>query len=187
MAGPAPDRGARRGGGEKSGHGEGAGTRAPEEAVDRYYKIGEVCAMTDTQPYVLRFWESEFPQLAPQKSRAGQRLYQKRDVDLVVRIRKLLYDEEYTIAGARKKLEELGFGGPDTGESAPKPAVGSPGRAKSSHPERPLCGSASRVSFCQRTRSSIYTAIKETYSGRTPGVGFMTTASSGRIQCVAPV
>lgn len=73
--------------------------------------------MTDTQPYVLRFWESEFPQLAPGKSRSGQRLYQKRDVDLVLRIRKLLYDEEYTIAGARKKLEELGFDAP--GSEAP--------------------------------------------------------------------
>jgi DNA-binding transcriptional MerR regulator len=65
--------------------------------------------MTDTQPYVLRFWESEFPQLAPRKSLAGQRLYEKRDVEMVLRIRRLLYDEEFTIAGARKKLEEEGL------------------------------------------------------------------------------
>ena len=81
-----------------------------QSGSDRFYKIGEVCAMTDTQPYVLRFWESEFPLLAPRKSRSGQRLYEKKDVDLVLLIKKLLYDEEYTIAGARRKLEELGIG-----------------------------------------------------------------------------
>src|SRR5881296_939703 len=71
-----------------------------------FYKIGEVCEITDTQPYVLRFWESEFPQLAPRKNRSGQRVYQRKDIDTVIRIKKLLYEEEYTIAGARKKLDE---------------------------------------------------------------------------------
>lgn len=71
-----------------------------------FYKIGEVCEITDTQPYVLRFWESEFPQLAPRKNRSGQRVYQRKDIDTVLRIKRLLYEEEYTIAGARKKLEE---------------------------------------------------------------------------------
>jgi DNA-binding transcriptional MerR regulator len=69
-----------------------------------FYKIGEVCSLTDTQPYVLRFWESEFPQLAPNKSRTGQRIYRPRDVELILEIKKLLYDEGFTIAGARKKL-----------------------------------------------------------------------------------
>ena len=69
-----------------------------------YYKIGEVCSLTDTQPYVLRFWESEFPQLAPTKTRSGQRIYRRQDVEMVREIKKLLYDEGYTIAGARKKL-----------------------------------------------------------------------------------
>jgi DNA-binding transcriptional MerR regulator len=69
-----------------------------------FYKIGEVCQLTDTQPYVLRFWESEFPQLAPNKSRSGQRLYRKKDIDLVLEIKRLLYQEGFTIAGARKKL-----------------------------------------------------------------------------------
>ncbi|HET6373985.1 MAG TPA: MerR family transcriptional regulator [Candidatus Polarisedimenticolia bacterium] len=71
-----------------------------------FYKIGEVCEITDTQPYVLRFWESEFPQLAPRKNRSGQRVYQRKDIDTVIRIKKLLYEEEYTIAGARKKLDD---------------------------------------------------------------------------------
>src|ERR1041385_6672420 len=79
-----------------------------------HYKIGEVCELTGTQPYVLRFWESEFPGLAPQKNRSGQRIYRKRDIDLIEKIKVLLYEKEYTIAGARKVLEtEMAFD--DTG------------------------------------------------------------------------
>jgi len=70
-----------------------------------FYKAAEVCQITDTQPYVLRFWESEFPQLASGKNRSGQRVYRREDIDLVFRIKKLLYQEEYTIAGARKALD----------------------------------------------------------------------------------
>jgi DNA-binding transcriptional MerR regulator len=70
------------------------------------FKIGEVCRFTDTQPYVLRFWESEFPQLTPSKNASGQRVYHQEDVDLILRIKQLLYDEEYTIAGARALLED---------------------------------------------------------------------------------
>lgn len=71
-----------------------------------FYKIGEVCQFTDTQPYVLRFWESEFPQLAPKKNRSGQRVYERKDLELVLRIKKLLNEEEFTIAGVRRHLEE---------------------------------------------------------------------------------
>ncbi len=138
MAGPAPDRGPRRRAGrEGSAPGESPGGKAGEGAGDRFYKIGEVCAMTDTQPYVLRFWESEFPQLAPRKSRSGQRLYQKRDVDLVVRIRKLLYDEEYTIAGARRKLEGLGFEFPAGGDASAKRAPAGDESAEKPRTARP--------------------------------------------------
>ena len=82
-----------------------SGGNIPRKAL---YKLGEVCQLTDTQPYVLRFWESEFPQLAPRKSRTGQRLYRQKDVDLVLQIKRLLYDDGFTIASARKKL---GLGG----------------------------------------------------------------------------
>lgn len=82
-----------------------------------FYKIGEVCQYTDTQPYVLRFWESEFPQLAPEKNRNGQRVYRKQDIDLIFRIKKLLYEEEYTIAGARRKLEHADGPPPSPTES----------------------------------------------------------------------
>ena len=70
-----------------------------------FYKIGEVCDLTDTQPYVLRFWESEFPQLAPQKNRSGQRIYRRDDIELILKIKRLLYEQEFTIAGARRQLE----------------------------------------------------------------------------------
>jgi DNA-binding transcriptional MerR regulator len=72
----------------------------------RQYRASEVCQLTDTQPYVLRFWESEFPQLSPDKNRGGQPVYRRADIDVVIRIKQLLYDEEYTIEGARKRLEQ---------------------------------------------------------------------------------
>jgi DNA-binding transcriptional MerR regulator len=69
------------------------------------YKIGEVCKVADVQPYVLRYWETEFAPLAPTKSGGGQRVYTQQEVDIVLRIKELLYKEGFTIAGAKKKLE----------------------------------------------------------------------------------
>ena len=71
----------------------------------RLYKIGEVCKVADVQPYVLRYWETEFPALAPNKSGGGQRLYSQHEIDIILRIKQLLYSEGFTIAGAKKKLE----------------------------------------------------------------------------------
>jgi DNA-binding transcriptional MerR regulator len=79
-------------------------------AEKRYYRIGEVSRITGIKPYVLRYWESEFRWMAPQKSRSKQRLYRRRDIDMILMIKKLLYDQRYTIAGARKKLREMGIG-----------------------------------------------------------------------------
>jgi DNA-binding transcriptional MerR regulator len=73
---------------------------------EKLYKIGEVCKLADLQPYVLRYWETEFPSLAPGKSGGGQRLYNRREVDIILRIKELLYKEGFTIAGAKKKLEQ---------------------------------------------------------------------------------
>lgn len=77
-------------------------------AVDEklYYSISEVARITDLQPYVLRFWEKEFPMLHPRKNKGGNRHYQKRDIEMINRIKQLLYVENYTIPGARKKLRE---------------------------------------------------------------------------------
>jgi DNA-binding transcriptional MerR regulator len=69
-----------------------------------FFKIGEVCDIADVQAHVLRYWETEFPMLAPQKNRAGQRTYRRRDVEMALRIKELLYEEKYTIAGAKNKL-----------------------------------------------------------------------------------
>ncbi len=71
----------------------------------RLYKIGEVCRIADVQPYVLRYWETEFAALAPNKSGGGQRLYTQREIDIILRIKQLLYSEGFTIAGAKKKLD----------------------------------------------------------------------------------
>ena len=73
-----------------------------------YFRIGEVASLCRLPAYVLRFWETEFPQLRPVKSSAGQRMYRKRDVEFVVRIQKLLYQDGFTIAGARAHLRDEG-------------------------------------------------------------------------------
>jgi len=79
-----------------------AATVIPEKL---YFKIGEVCDLVGVQAHVLRYWETEFPQLSPQKNRSGQRSYRRRDVEISLRIKELLYDDMFTIAGARKKLQ----------------------------------------------------------------------------------
>jgi DNA-binding transcriptional MerR regulator len=71
-----------------------------------YFRIGEVATLCRLPAYVLRFWETEFPQLKPVKSSTGQRMYRKRDVESVVKIKKLLYEDGFTIAGARTQLRE---------------------------------------------------------------------------------
>ncbi len=105
-----------------------------------YYKIGEACKALGIQPYVLRYWETEFPALAPSKSRSGQRVYSEKELEIIRRIKELLYDEGYTIAGAKKKLEtelasgaleETRDGGPEPAEEAPPPAPPAAARTRS--------------------------------------------------------
>lgn len=73
-----------------------------------FYKIGEVCKICDVPAHVLRYWETEFPRLSPNKNRSGQRIFREKDVQLVAEIKRLLYEEGYTIAGARKQLRRNG-------------------------------------------------------------------------------
>ena len=94
-----------------------------------FFKIGEVCEITDTQPYVLRYWESEFPALAPAKNTSGQRIYRRRDIETVLRIKQLLYEEGFTIAGAKKRLEMEMAGRTPTPGSAPPGGNGGDGDA----------------------------------------------------------
>ena len=72
----------------------------------QYFRIGEVAGIAEVEPYVLRFWETEFTTLKPQKTRTNQRMYSRKDVEHVLRIRDLLYEEGYTISGARKALKD---------------------------------------------------------------------------------
>lgn len=79
--------------------------RRPEIPDKLYFRIGEVSRLAGIKPYVLRFWETEFPSLGPKKSGKGHRLYRRKDVELVLEIKRLLYEKRYTIEGARKFLD----------------------------------------------------------------------------------
>ncbi len=100
-----------------------------------YYRIGDVCRIIGVESHVLRYWETEFPSLAPIKNKAGQRTYRPKDIELILTIRRLLYEEGYTIAGARKQLArgtrtEEGRKEPSPAESHPlkksRPATAAP-------------------------------------------------------------
>lgn len=78
----------------------------PEAPDKLFYRIGEVADLTGVQPYVLRYWESEFKLLRPRKNRAGQRVYRRQDLDLVRRIKRLLYEERLTLEGAKRRLRQ---------------------------------------------------------------------------------
>lgn len=85
------------------------GQRSGQYAIPNklYFRIGEVSDLVGVKPYVLRYWESEFPDIKPSKSKSGQRLYKRRDVELLLRIKELLYEERFTINGARKRLKDF--------------------------------------------------------------------------------
>jgi DNA-binding transcriptional MerR regulator len=76
------------------------------EPVQEFYSIGEVCELTGLKPHVLRYWESQFRFLSPAKNRSGNRVYQRREVELIQLVKHLLYTEKYTIEGARQKVDE---------------------------------------------------------------------------------
>jgi DNA-binding transcriptional MerR regulator len=82
------------------------GTAAQIDTEERLYRIGEVSRLSELRPFVLRYWETEFPMLEPVKSPSGHRMYRQEDVDMVFKIKRLLYDEGFTIAGARRHLRE---------------------------------------------------------------------------------
>jgi DNA-binding transcriptional MerR regulator len=81
------------------------------EPVQEFFSIGEVCELTDLKPHVLRYWESQFRFLNPAKNRSGNRVYQRREVELILLVKHLLYTEKYTIEGARQKVDEQRKGG----------------------------------------------------------------------------
>lgn len=79
----------------------------PREPVKEFYSIGEVCDLTDLKPHVLRYWESQFRFLSPAKNRSGNRVYQRREIELIMLVKHLLYEEKFTIDGARQKVDEV--------------------------------------------------------------------------------
>ena len=100
---------------------------APEP--ERLYRIGDVSRITGTKPFVLRFWETEFPMLQPVKAPKGHRLYRQQDIDLIQTIKRLLYEEGFTIPGARRHLAEALAGGEGPAPLAAKsPALVPPGQ-----------------------------------------------------------
>ena len=79
---------------------------AASEPVQEFFSIGDVCSLTDLKPHVLRYWESQFRFLHPAKNRSGNRVYQRREIELIMLVKHLLYTEKYTIEGARQKVDE---------------------------------------------------------------------------------
>jgi DNA-binding transcriptional MerR regulator len=110
------------------------GEHRPEIPDKLYFRIGEVSRLAGIKPYVLRFWETEFSSLGPKKSGKGHRLYRRKDVELVLEIKRLLYDKRYTIEGARKFLD-----------SRSREVVTKPGNAKAARPQPALFGDPSPV------------------------------------------
>jgi DNA-binding transcriptional MerR regulator len=101
-----------------------------------FYTIGEASQLIDVKPYVLRYWETEFKQLNPRKSETGQRVYRTKDIQISQTIKRLLYVEKYTIAGAKQKLEELEKNGFDSPPISPEHPTS--GKSDSSSPPTPV-------------------------------------------------
>ena len=134
-----------------NGHSESA---IPDKSL---FRIGEVSRVTSTKPFVLRYWETEFPMLQPVKSPKGHRLYRREDIETVFTIKRLLYDEGFTIAGARRHLRDQALGG--TVRTAARPLRKSNGAAE--NPYRRRCRRSLRRSTARHcstcaTRSAPY-------------------------------
>src|SRR5258708_17911034 len=104
-------------------HSNGTATQTATHAANdqRLYRIGEVSRLTELKPFVLRYWETEFPMLEPVKSPKGHRVYRQEDVDVVFKIKRLLYDEGFTIAGTRRHLRENSAGGAEAMRRSAQP------------------------------------------------------------------
>jgi DNA-binding transcriptional MerR regulator len=110
-----------------------------------YFKIGEVAELTGVKPHVLRYWESEFSPFRPAKSRSKQRLYRRKDIELVLRLKDLLYNQGYTLAGAKKKLREEG------GSQLTLPLAATPERRLLEELRKDLRRLRKTLSACQNT------------------------------------
>lgn len=143
-----------------------------------FYKVGEVCQYTDTQPYVLRFWESEFPALATEKNRNGQRVYRRQDIDLILAIKRLLYEEEYTIAEARKRLEDDALAKLDEANGKGK-AVTAPGRKTSAKSAKQDAAKAAQAPPREERQPELPPIPREEEAGPAPAVHAAPAANLG--------
>jgi DNA-binding transcriptional MerR regulator len=131
--------------------------------AQEFYKAAEACKIAEVAPYVLRYWETEFPVLSEGKEKSAVRQYSQRDVKIIARIRELLYDEGFTVAGAKKRLDaEVSEGRFDDGQKAPSPAE----QRKAKEPARAAPSPASRVA-----ESAVATFLAEPPAGKTPPSG----------------
>ena len=121
-----------------------------------YYKIREVCEIVGVEAHVLRFWETEFPSLSPPKSKSGQRTYRPKDIELLLRIRHLLYEEGFTIAGARKRL---GSGDPAADSKAAAPKVRSRSVREQSKPAKTTTPKSDRLDKVKSELENILTLL----------------------------
>ena len=126
---------------------------APEIPDKLYFRIGDVARLCEVPAYVLRFWETEFPQLRPNKGGTGQRLYRKRDVEMALRIKSLLYDQGYTIPGARQVFKnEMKAKDSVSAEAALPVPMAAPAPVESSAQSRPARGTTVEADRGERTR-----------------------------------
>lgn len=127
-----------------------------------YFKIGEACKRLDIQPYVLRYWETEFPALSPDKSKSGQRVYSEKDLQIIGRIKELLYEEGFTIAGAKKKLEgELKTGLKPLRKAGPGEAAGAKGSKEASEETGELAADPETVRQLDAMRKGVEKSLEE--------------------------
>ena len=122
-----------------------------------FFKIGEVCELVGVQAHVLRYWETEFPMLQPQKNRAGQRTYRRKDVEMALRIKALLYDERFTIAGAKRRLQTESRAANSRLKVVP---TGSSASEAYPQPELPLAPNAASPSASPALRQQSRDAVK---------------------------
>ena len=125
----------------------------PFVAKKLYYRIGEVCEIVGVEAHVLRYWETEFPPLAPPKNRAGQRTYRAKDIEMLLTIRRLLYEEGFTIAGARKQLSRV----PRDARTAEQPPAEA---AAASRTQTPPVAPAQRLNRVREELENILTLLE---------------------------
>jgi len=124
-------------------------------AAKNLFRIGEVSRVTSTKPFVLRYWETEFPMLQPVKSPKGHRLYRREDIDTVFTIKRLLYDEGFTIAGARRHLRDQALGSEGTNGGAMHADAGDEASSEMGHPVAEAAPRASSPDLAMLNRKTL--------------------------------